>query len=1246
MEDTLQLPDARDGQADSLAEIKLTSSTALTTEARMCNAIETAFQVLDVTAAGHIGSSDLVQGFEMLGLHLSHAEAIKVMQQCDKDHNGTLELTEFAAMVRSRLNQTTLLKFKVKRHGPVPLFLLDAVPWGSARTTFRPHQITIENEYAPCGLRRVADNSAVSIQVQRVIFMIVRTGPFVLGAGAPVMALEILLIFVACSIVQLVARGANFAMWTVFPPVGWVILRTIVMCRRRRAECTLRVLGNPPPSVLWGAKGDFEVPLADANRVVEALLLAKGLKNNEKLGEFDIPLRGFGILPKCGGKGCCLGYNKISIGSRHFHIEKSSGGGLNAGPDSYRCCGGTEQLVGQIGVITWIHLHRQGKIVACCFIIECMGSLTLAYVSRVGRDIILHMKSILVTGVVVGIFAAIISMFLPKCFEVDACDLIHNNPKYATVATDIEFGLQTNVCHPSCQQQNCSVMTSTCADEPPPCLSHGDGQCDEPWSCPVGSDWGDCDEPSFLNTSQNVREWLSEFDFDAQSISVEAFLANSSASSLDALRTATAADVEQMISEMSFDSTSAQDAFRDAVAQLQQSPLTVDDWISSLRLDVSFNASLFDSLDYIRARTPTEVTQMILALELNSSAGDAFRLAVRDLQEAPTTIEEWFSGVRISGSSLEDHALAIGQILGTATTDTLDTLRTATADDVEQMISEMSFDSTSAQDAFRDAVAQLQQSPLTVDDWISSLRLDVSFNASLFDSLDYIRARTPTEVTQMILALELNSSAGDAFRLAVRDLQEAPTTIKSWLRGLDTLQRVGEIESYFATTATTLGALHRMSSSKLDEMFRSMRLAEGVERELRSAIEMLRATPAYLGAPMNLSVNWLADISYASSVWFKSLDSKLCKFQNDNSCDEPLRCPILTDSVDCDAAAREKNVLVAYSRSLSKHSSILGSIAVGLSENYHGACLQARAYEMCGGCLNEGVNRSYCAPGAPGFPTAEDLCRRVQLQGKLHETEEWCDFKNFREHADAPTWRKNLGADQPPCECLSMVQHFIPDWSIFLALWAVSWTIITIPQTWTWWHRLRCNVQLGVIGVDTRSANNIAQLRGKSGDCMQITQILLRQKLGRDIQTGVLKAWHRQLMASDEQLTLHCDYMHLKAVNKFPFCCQKCARMHTVDEYNVLLRCAPCFLVASYYFLMSNSVCSRPGIFTSSKREPWPMPRADDVGTLSYFVDWRFICLCLWICLSCITTQGWILKRRQLDKRHESLRLLCQLSAS
>jgi len=96
-------------------------------------------------------------------------------------------------------------------------------------------------------------------------------------------------------------------------------------------------------------------------QVVDAFLHIKGVRDSDVVHDYFKPVKGFGICPTLGGNGCCLGYHKLTIGKHHFKVEKLSGGGLQKRASSAGCCGESEQLAGQVNVVTWVHTHRQGK---------------------------------------------------------------------------------------------------------------------------------------------------------------------------------------------------------------------------------------------------------------------------------------------------------------------------------------------------------------------------------------------------------------------------------------------------------------------------------------------------------------------------------------------------------------------------------------------------------------------------------------------------------------------------------------------------------------------------------------------------------------------------------------------------------------------------------------------------------------------------------------------------------------------
>jgi len=77
-----------------------------------------------------------------------------------------------------------------------------------------------------------------------------------------------MIIFIFSSVVRLLAgNGARPTIWLLVVPLGWLALRIAVQSSRRRASVALRALGNPMPTRQHAAKGEFPVPITQANEV-------------------------------------------------------------------------------------------------------------------------------------------------------------------------------------------------------------------------------------------------------------------------------------------------------------------------------------------------------------------------------------------------------------------------------------------------------------------------------------------------------------------------------------------------------------------------------------------------------------------------------------------------------------------------------------------------------------------------------------------------------------------------------------------------------------------------------------------------------------------------------------------------------------------------------------------------------------------------------------------------------------------
>jgi len=238
------------------------------------------------------------------------------------------------------------------------------------------------------------------------------------------------------------------------------------------------VLGNPATTRLHAAKGEFPVPLHQANQVVRAFLHIKGVRDADTTHSFSKRTKGFGLCPSaCEG---CAGHETLTIGKTHFVIEKVSGGGASTSAESGHWLAGTEQLAGLINVVTWVHLRKQGK------------------------DVLMHCSLLIVMAVATGLLAGILAVFAPKCEKTDTCQVLSEYQVMAEYHSSVsddqaaEFGVLGGGCDPGCAIHNCSVLAGQCAAKPPPCFSFADSHCDEPVICPIGSDFGDCGNASSL----------------------------------------------------------------------------------------------------------------------------------------------------------------------------------------------------------------------------------------------------------------------------------------------------------------------------------------------------------------------------------------------------------------------------------------------------------------------------------------------------------------------------------------------------------------------------------------------------------------------------------------------------------------------------------------------------------------------------------------------------------------------------
>lgn len=675
------------GDAHGRGVVGVVSAAGASAEQRLQCAVERAYQVLDVQGRGHVGVEALAQGFEMLGLHFSHADAEELMRDFDRDSSGSLELPEFAAMITARLRQPPLLDFNVRQYCSTPWFLLDSIPSGTRSVSFRAHHISVRASQSICNIAALATASSVSIEVQRAIHLLVKTGPFAF-TNLSIFVAEALAIFVSSSCIRLARGNSGPSLWLCVPPVCWVIARVGVMLRRRRAGCSMYVLGNPATTRMHPAKGDFPVPLCDANNVVDAYLHAKGVRNTDPTQTYEKSTRGFGV---CRSKGPCGGYNRLTIGETHFLIEKLSGGGASTRADSGHWLASTQQLAGVIGVITWVHLRKQGK------------------------DLLVHLSVLLATAVATGLVTFVVAVFLPKCSDVDTCE------QHAVVVGSSSDGFTSLSprCEPACMFHNCSALSAQCKDEPPPCFSFGDGTCDEPVVCPAGSDFGDCNSVLLaVNMSGTVAEWLHAFGLEANVASaVEDFVEQAAVQGVSWLQTV---DSVQLLEHFSDVNATAYDSLQASLQELKAAPQTVEGWLTQLGLqeqsaaveaflasaaeDMYISAEdtaavLLGEMDSLRA---VDVETMLLSLDLNNATKDRLRGELATLQAGPKTVEQW-----LVAHGLSEHTVLIETYLKD-TARSLTNIQSILPEDFDQMTDVLGFD-VNAKEKFESARFALQQ---------------------------------------------------------------------------------------------------------------------------------------------------------------------------------------------------------------------------------------------------------------------------------------------------------------------------------------------------------------------------------------------------------------------------------------------------------------------------------------------------------------------------------------------------------
>ena len=529
-----------------------------------------------------------------------------------------------------------------------------------------------------------------------------------------------------------------------------------------------------------------------------------------------------------------------------------------------------------------------------------------------------------------------------------------------------------------------------------------------------------------------------------------------------------------------------------------------------------------------------------------------------------STVSDW-----LLEFGLQDQATAVEAYLTAYSVDGLSSLRRTDVGELTAMLPEMN---VTARAALQASLTALQATPGAVEDLLSGLSLTNTTSAVLaflessmgpVATVD-LDGLYDVDIDALLTHLQLDVSSNTKLRAALTTLQAGPRTVEKWLAANGLAEEIEVVEEYLAQAATSLEAIQTMPSQLFDSMLDTLGGVDfdaSLKKDFKSAMFALTHTATGLvGSGVDELLRdsrWASEAAQASTTrWLSKLESQLCLYQEDQVCDEPWRCPLFTDTTDCNADQRGENVMGAYSAFLRRKTSPqLASIATAISSNYHATCPYTRPVEQCGGCnrsAQTNVLTQGCAPGLPGFPTETELCQRVQSSQQLHGVNMWCDAL-MQDPWDVSHVVFGRG-DKPPCECLVLWQHFLPEGAMWLSVWAVLWLLISVPLTVLWWLRARAAVQLGVIGIDTSQPNNLASVRVIRNRMTEIAPLLLRHKLGRHLRQTVLRTWRRSVMASKEELTLFRDHLKLEAINKFPFCCKCCQRTHTVDEYHVLLK--------------------------------------------------------------------------------------------
>ena len=114
-----------------------------------------------------------------------------------------------------------------------------------------------------------------------------------------------------------------------------------------------------------------------------------------------------------------------------------------------------------------------------------------------------------------------------------------------------------------------------------------------------------------------------------------------------------------------------------------------------------------------------------------------------------------------------------------------------------------------------------------------------------------------------------------------------------------------------------------MSENELASMFAALDFDPRDKAVVNSAIESLSEPERVFGGAINSTIDMVGDVinTTAALEWLAGIElgKILYGFQDDQVCDEPLRCPYFTDTNDCTESLAE-NAMDAYAAAVrSRH---------------------------------------------------------------------------------------------------------------------------------------------------------------------------------------------------------------------------------------------------------------------------------------------------------------------------------------